>query len=84
MKKFQNNRNSNLPDEEIIRKQLQSVDWSFSDAVTSYLTHGVHPYPAKFIPQIAYNLIKILSLPGETVLDPFCGSGTTALAAKQG
>jgi len=82
MKKFQNNRNSNLPDEEIIRKQLQSVDWSFSDAVTSYLTHGVHPYPAKFIPQIAYNLIKILSLPGETVLDPFCGSGTTALESK--
>ena len=27
--------------------QLQKIDWDFHDAKTSYLTHGLHPYPAK-------------------------------------
>jgi len=40
-------------------------------------THGLHPYPAKFIPQIPRVLIETLSAPGEWVADIFCGSGTT-------
>ncbi|PNI09418.1 hypothetical protein CXX84_03900 [Arthrobacter sp. AFG7.2] len=40
-------------------------------------THGAHPYPAKFIPQIPRVLIAHYSSPGDTVLDPMCGSGTT-------
>ena len=28
-------------------------------------------------------LIRLLSFPGDVVMDPFCGSGTTALAASQ-
>ena len=43
--------------------------------------HDLHPYPAKFIPQIPANLIAALSLRGELVWDPFGGSGTTALEA---
>lgn len=45
------------------------------------LTHRMHPYPAKFIPPIARELIGSLSGQGETVLDPMCGSGTTAVEA---
>lgn len=46
------------------------------------LTHNIHPYPAKYIPQIPGSLIDYLNLPaGSTVLDPFCGSGTTLLEA---
>lgn len=56
---------------------LERVDWTFSDAETTYLTHGLHPYPAKFIPQLPHALIQALSAPGETVGDIFCGSGTT-------
>ncbi|MBB4216261.1 DNA modification methylase [Rhizobium sp. BK212] len=44
---------------------------------TSPFTHGLHRYPAKFIPQIPRWAIKELSRPGEVVLDPFMGSGTT-------
>lgn len=56
------------------------------DAVTSRekhaLTHSIHPYPAKFIPQIPGSLLDYLSLPEHSVvLDPFCGSGTTLLEA---
>jgi DNA modification methylase len=45
----------------------------------SYATHGIHRYPAKFIPQIPRYCIQSFSKVGDTVLDPFMGSGTTLL-----
>ncbi len=62
-------------------KRLAAVDGDFPDAKTSYLTHGLHPYPAKYIPQIPHTLIEALSNAGETVADIFCGSGTTLVEA---
>ncbi len=64
-----------------MKKQLNAVDWSFKENDTTYLSHDIHPYPAKFIPQIPEMLIQILSMPGELIWDPFGGSGTTALEA---
>ena len=42
-------------------------------------THGFHKYPAKFIPDIPrWAIEKYLNgEKGQTILDPFCGSGTT-------
>ena len=75
----------NSPDEIRNKKEvaaaLQAIDWSFTTDDTSFLTHDIHPYPSKFIPQIPGNCIARLSMPGELVLDPFGGSGTTALEA---
>lgn len=53
------------------------------DLVTekSTYTHNLHPYPAKFIPQIPRALLRALARPGMTVLDPMCGSGTTLVEA---
>ncbi len=45
----------------------------------SYATHGIHRYPAKFIPQIPRFCIEAHSDVGDDVLDPFMGSGTTLL-----
>jgi site-specific DNA-methyltransferase (adenine-specific) len=39
-------------------------------------------HPAVYPSYIIQELIKLLSKKGDTVLDPFCGSGTTCLAAK--
>ena len=61
--------------------KLMASPWDFPSADTGYLTHNIHPYPAKFIPQIPNALIRELSSPGETVADIFCGSGTTLLEA---
>ena len=61
--------------------ELNEVDWDFACAKTGRLTHGLHPYPAKFIPQIPSVLIQELSTAGETVADIFCGSGTALLEA---
>ncbi len=49
---------------------------------TTYLTHNFHPFPAKFIPQIPRILIEQFSEPGDTVFDPFCGSGTTLVESS--
>src|SRR5438094_213467 len=64
-----------------VRRVLSSIDWAFTHDRTQFLTHDIHPYPAKFIPQIPGHLISLLSARGERVLDPFGGSGTTALEA---
>jgi len=67
------------PDQVLAR--FREIQWEFTREDTTYLGHNLHPYPAKFIPQIPANLIAGLSLRGERVWDPFGGSGTTALEA---
>ncbi|MBN1425887.1 restriction endonuclease [Candidatus Fermentibacteria bacterium] len=62
-------------------RDLRRIDWAFTEDDTDFLTHDLHPYPAKFIPQIPGHLIARLSRRGELVLDPFGGSGTAALEA---
>lgn len=60
-------------------------NWSFSKlkkAETMYASHGYHRYPAKFIPQIVQRLLERYSTPGNTILDPFGGCGTTLVEAK--
>ncbi len=70
-----------IRNEEEVATALQAIDWSFTNDNTGFLTHDLHPYPAKFIPQIPGHCIAQLSLHGELVFDPFGGSGTTALEA---
>lgn len=65
-----------------VEPRLKEVDWNFTDAPANRGIHAIHPYPAKFIPQIPRQLIK-LYYPGDEsiILDPFCGSGTTLVEA---
>jgi site-specific DNA-methyltransferase (cytosine-N4-specific) len=64
-----------------LKHRLESSDWNFADSSTRELTHGIHRYSGKFIPQIARQAIELLTEKGEAILDPFCGSGTTLLEA---
>lgn len=45
--------------------------------------HGFHSYPARMHPLTAARLVEALSAPGQTVLDPFCGSGTVLVEARR-
>jgi DNA modification methylase len=67
-----------------VQTKLKSVSWDFADARTGDGLHAIHPYPAKFIPQIPRSLIQLFH-PGDDspVLDPFCGSGTTLVEAQE-
>ena len=38
-------------------------------------------HPAPFPTELAYRLVRMFSFVGDTVLDPFCGTGSTLLAA---
>jgi DNA modification methylase len=62
-------------------KILEETNWDFDGVKTNFSTHRIHPYPAKYIPQIPAALIQELSEPKEKVADIFCGSGTTLVEA---
>jgi len=52
-------------------------------SVNQYLTHWIYPYKGKFHPQMIRALLNIIGLKqGDTVFEPFSGSGTTALEAQ--
>ena len=46
------------------------------------LTHNFYSYPARFSPLFARVAIRAFTQPGDTVLDPFVGSGTTLVEAR--
>jgi len=80
------------PEERTIRVNGKEVkELPFRELVpsipnTTYLTHGIHSHPAKFIPQIPRYFIQryigeVTKEGGKRILDPFCGSGTTLLEA---
>jgi len=48
----------------------------------AYLTHGLHDFPAKFIPQIPRWAMRKYTKEKDIVLDPMCGSGTTLVEAR--
>lgn len=58
------------------------IDFDFGSGDTMYLTHSLHPYPAKFPPQLPNSILSEFGTRGQTVLDPFCGSGTTLVEAR--
>ena len=75
----------------------EELNWELSfDSVKEYErtkhVHRLHPYKGKFIPQLVdyflndkLNGIKkeVFFKPGDIVIDPFCGSGTTLVQANE-
>lgn len=71
-----------MPSLKGVRSALDRIDWNFPSAGNlAKSIHSTHWFPGNFIPQIPSHLIQILSSPGGVVLDPFGGSGTTAIEA---
>ncbi|MHA1407175.1 MAG: DNA methyltransferase [Candidatus Heimdallarchaeaceae archaeon] len=63
-----------------INQEIAFLDLSEKDRTKH--VHRLHPYFGKFIPQLVeYYLINYFK-PGQTVLDPFVGSGTTLVEAN--
>ncbi len=53
--------------------------WTFSAVSARSVGH-----PAPFPEELPHRLIQLYTFKGEVVLDPFCGSGTTCIAALRG
>jgi hypothetical protein len=67
---------------------LDDINWSFSGNMSPTRSayglldaRNIHWYPATYIPEIPYSLIELLSRPGDRVMDPFAGIGTTVWQA---
>lgn len=56
--------------------------WDYKGVNTKPYTHGFHPYPAMFIPQVARRLLETFSKKGDTICDIFCGSGTALVESR--
>jgi len=84
-------------DEELLKKRVayfKEVDGKTTDyeklvhfnqttSINQYLTHWIYPYKGKFHPQMIRALLNFMRIKkGEVVLDPFLGSGTTALESQ--
>lgn len=67
-----------------VLQRLLREDLDFHGASREAATHTWHPFPAKFPPRLPRRFIEALSAPGETVLDPMAGSGTTLVEAQRG
>ncbi|PIV52905.1 MAG: hypothetical protein COS17_06755 [Elusimicrobia bacterium CG02_land_8_20_14_3_00_37_13] len=63
-------------------KRHIDYSWDYSGEKTKSFTHGLHTYPAMFIPQVARRLLQKYSKKGDTICDIFCGSGTALVESK--
>ncbi len=52
------------------------------DSDTLYATHGLQPYAAKCPPHLVRYGLRYYSKPGQTILDPMVGSGTSLIEAR--
>ncbi len=67
-----------------VRERLDTIirgDLDFHNESSSYTTHTIHAFAAKFPPQLPRTFIEQLTHPGDTILDPMMGSGTAVLEA---
>lgn len=64
-----------------VLQELLQGDLDFRGHDSSYASHNLHAFAAKFPPQLPRLFIEKLTQPGETVLDPMVGSGTTLVEA---
>ncbi|WXG42217.1 MAG: DNA methyltransferase [Candidatus Freyarchaeum deiterrae] len=63
-----------------------NLNWTEKDLPERERTkhvHRLHPYLGKFIPQLAEIFLRKYFVKGQTVLDPFSGSGTTLVQANE-
>ena len=81
--RFQTLQQVNFPanSDRVTRPQPAYRRLDFSTSRSPRLTHYLFRYPAKFHPPVVHSLIQAYTTVGQTILDPFCGSGTLLLAA---
>jgi len=62
-----------------LRRELLSSEYVSLGNRRTTSVHEFYRYPARFTPGFASTAIKAFSRPGDTVLDPFMGGGTTVV-----
>lgn len=76
--KFGQDRGGSIPSNVIDRGNNESN----SDYIRACTAAGYKPHPARFPRALPEFFIKLLTTPGDIVLDPFCGSNMTGAVAQ--
>jgi DNA methylase len=63
--------------------ELSWAEHELPERVRTKHVHRLHPYLGKFVPQLVETFLRRHFHPGQRILDPFAGSGTTILAAER-
>jgi len=66
-----------IPLNRAMKRQVAQSIWDMTPVPPNVVDH-----PAVFPEQIPWRLINLLTVPGDTVLDPMCGSGQTVKVAN--
>ena len=88
-KRFNETRKFKKPEMTPCESMLQGVNftnvWSFLPPYRQpgRAGKGIYNHPTEKPIEVMKRLVEMLTPPGGIVLDPFCGSGTTALACKE-
>ena len=69
-------------DEELLRVLAAALDVPRDEDAAQAHVHGFHSYAARLHPATARRIIDGLSAPGQTVLDPYMGSGTVMVESR--
>jgi hypothetical protein len=65
-----------------LTRSLELSRWDFPMASSEHHITSLHPYPARFIPQIPRQAIVMLLRQTGVVWDPFAGAGTSVVEAN--
>lgn len=76
--KFQNDRGGSIPQNVLVRGNNESN----SEYISACKALGVKVHPARFPRALPEFFIKLLTKPGDLILDPFAGSNTTGRVAE--
>ena len=71
------------PDTPLESLRLNWREKDLPEKIRTKHVHRLHPYLGKFIPQLVEIFLRKYFQPKQTVLDPFCGSGTTLVQANE-
>lgn len=71
-----------IPTSPVISNRTSFLDAARDQSPVKGFTHNLYKYPARFSPLFARSAIEHFTSPGDTVLDPFVGGGTTMVEAR--
>ena len=57
--------------------ELSWAEHELPERLRTKHVHRLHPYLGKFVPQLVETFLRRHFRPGQRILDPFAGSGTT-------
>jgi hypothetical protein len=72
-----------MPDTPLESLNLNWTEKDLPERERTKHVHRLHPYLGKYIPQLVEIFLRKYFVPGQTVLDPFVGSGTALVQANE-